>query len=413
MGLLLDLTTATGTLLFLLFCIHLFLAETGNKILNRLLIVPLLARVLLNIGYLLISSQQLVNYPYFLKPAVTFSFAVPACFYLYVHYFINDISRLRKKDRVHFIIPFLAVIDSLYTWFFSNIDLVKVAAHVTENRRFFSTIQNGFFPTQYYYFGFHLLFIIYLAFAWRDLFRSGIMQKKNSVERTWLLTCLIPASLSQLISLSPLLFVKAPDAPGVENGINIAILLNCMVFFSLIVFMIHRPQIMYGYLMVSANKMIIAEIPQTESTSTNDIETGDSEPGDVINSHHAATMRKSGLSSEQAAEYIEVMERFMDEEKPFLNNKFQIIHLAHHLNIPAHHCSFIINNVIGKNFRDWVNGYRVQYFIRSYWDKAETMTIDGIAYESGFNSITTFYRAFKKETGMMPLTYLQKNKMNT
>ncbi|WP_256009593.1 AraC family transcriptional regulator [Desertivirga xinjiangensis] len=403
MGLLLDLTTGTGTLLFLLFCIHLFFAETGNRVLNRLLIIPILARVALNTGFLLINSQQLINFPYFLKFAVTLSFAVPACFYLYIHYFINDLSRIRKKDLVHFIIPVLAVIDNLYTWFFSNIDLVDVAAHIMKNRQFFSTIQNGFFPAQYYYFAFHSLFIVYLFFAWRDLFKSGILHKKNSIEKKWLLTCLIPASLSQLISISPLLFLKNPHAIQSSNTIHIAIVLNCLVFFALVVFMIHHPRIMYGYLIVSGNKIPHARSFETQDTALEEPE-GSQQP---------ATVKKLNLTSEQAAVYIEDMNSHMEENKPFLNSKFQIIHLAHHLDIPAHHCSFIINNVMGKNFRDWVNGYRVEYFIQSYRDKAETMTIDGIAYESGFNSITTFYRAFKKETGMMPLNYLQRSKVET
>lgn len=33
------------------------------------------------------------------------------------------------------------------------------------------------------------------------------------------------------------------------------------------------------------------------------------------------------------------------------------------------------------------------------------MTIEAIAYESGFKSLTTFYNAFKKETGLMPKAF--------
>jgi AraC-like DNA-binding protein len=36
-------------------------------------------------------------------------------------------------------------------------------------------------------------------------------------------------------------------------------------------------------------------------------------------------------------------------------------------------------------------------------------SIDAIALESGFSSRTTFYRAFKKEKGMIPSDYFSKN----
>ena len=97
----------------------------------------------------------------------------------------------------------------------------------------------------------------------------------------------------------------------------------------------------------------------------------------------------------------------MIHEKPFLNSDFQILDLAHYFKIPTHQCSAMINNLIGKNFRDWINSHRVDYFIKTYPQKSPKLTIDAIAFESGFSSMTTFYRAFKKETGRMPSTYFQ------
>jgi YesN/AraC family two-component response regulator len=79
--------------------------------------------------------------------------------------------------------------------------------------------------------------------------------------------------------------------------------------------------------------------------------------------------------------------------------------LANSFNIPIHKCSALINNYIRKYFRDWINQYRIGYFIQSYPNKSEKLTIDAIVLESGFSSMTTFYRAFKKETGKMPLDY--------
>jgi len=100
----------------------------------------------------------------------------------------------------------------------------------------------------------------------------------------------------------------------------------------------------------------------------------------------------------------------MENNKPYLMADFQIVDLATAVDIPVHHCSFIVNNHIGKNFRDWINGYRVSHFMEQYPLKSEKMTIEAIAYESGFKSLGTFYNAFKKEARLMPKAYFSQKK---
>ncbi|MNV63201.1 transcriptional activator FtrA [compost metagenome] len=99
-------------------------------------------------------------------------------------------------------------------------------------------------------------------------------------------------------------------------------------------------------------------------------------------------------------------------KQPYLLESFQIVDLAGELNIPVHHCSFVLNNLIGKNFRDWINEYRINSFMEQYPLKAERMTIESVAHECGFKSIATFYNAFKKETGLMPTAYFSRKKVS-
>ncbi len=75
--------------------------------------------------------------------------------------------------------------------------------------------------------------------------------------------------------------------------------------------------------------------------------------------------------------------------------------------MPSHHLSYIINEMLNKNFRDWLNGYRINYFIENFRLKSDKMTIEALASEAGFSSPATFYSAFKKEMDTSPTAYFK------
>jgi putative ABC transport system permease protein len=80
--------------------------------------------------------------------------------------------------------------------------------------------------------------------------------------------------------------------------------------------------------------------------------------------------------------------------------------LAEQLDIPAHELSRIINGGLKKNFSDLINEYRIRDVVAKMLNPAyDHITLLGIAYESGFNSKTTFNRTFKEITGKSPAEY--------
>ena len=80
--------------------------------------------------------------------------------------------------------------------------------------------------------------------------------------------------------------------------------------------------------------------------------------------------------------------------------------LAGKLQIHPHELSRIINMGLEKNFSDFINEFRVRDIARKMEDPAnDRVTLLGIAYESGFNSKTTFNRVFKEMTGKTPAEY--------
>lgn len=80
--------------------------------------------------------------------------------------------------------------------------------------------------------------------------------------------------------------------------------------------------------------------------------------------------------------------------------------LAVKLAIHPHDLSRVINMGLEKNFSDFINEFRVREIVRKMRDPAyDRLTLLGIAYDSGFNSQSTFHRAFKEMTGKTPAEY--------
>ncbi len=80
--------------------------------------------------------------------------------------------------------------------------------------------------------------------------------------------------------------------------------------------------------------------------------------------------------------------------------------LAEKLGLTPHELSRIINSALKKNFHDFISEYRVTEVARKMQDPAyDHITLLGIAYDSGFNSKSTFNRIFKEVTGKSPVEY--------
>ena len=70
--------------------------------------------------------------------------------------------------------------------------------------------------------------------------------------------------------------------------------------------------------------------------------------------------------------------------------------------------SQIINEELNKNFYDLVNYYRIEEAKKLLVSVNGERTILDIAYDVGFNTKSSFNRAFKKQTRMTPSQFKQK-----
>ena len=118
--------------------------------------------------------------------------------------------------------------------------------------------------------------------------------------------------------------------------------------------------------------------------------------------------QRSGLKQEDVADYVNKIRKYMVIEKPYLNRELTIYDLSDQLKIPRHILSEVINEHMGKNFYNLVNDYRVNEVKESMKrEDLQHLTILAIAYDSGFNSKSSFNTIFKEKTGQTPSEYLK------
>ncbi len=113
----------------------------------------------------------------------------------------------------------------------------------------------------------------------------------------------------------------------------------------------------------------------------------------------------SPLSDDKKRELYFKLLNLMKTEKPYLNPDLTAIQLAEKLEISQNYLSQLLNEVVGKNFYEFINNYRIEEAKKILSDKENTRTILSIAYDVGFNSKTTFNTAFKKIVNMSPTEY--------
>lgn len=124
--------------------------------------------------------------------------------------------------------------------------------------------------------------------------------------------------------------------------------------------------------------------------------------------------KNSTLDPEKAEKVLKKADYLMEFEKTYTDETLSLDSLAEKLSIPPRYLSQIINERLKKNFRDYINYYRIEaakeFLANPYKEK---LSILEIALEVGFNSKEVFNRAFKKFTNMTPTEYKKQTTQKT
>ncbi|WP_422359732.1 helix-turn-helix domain-containing protein [Reichenbachiella sp.] len=119
---------------------------------------------------------------------------------------------------------------------------------------------------------------------------------------------------------------------------------------------------------------------------------------------------QSKLSKEDLLLYKEKIESAITNKALYTNPKLTITELADKASLHSRVISQTLNQGMNQNFFDFVNHYRVKDLMKKLKEpKAGNYTLQALMEESGFQSPSVAYAAFKKATGTTPAKYRKTN----
>jgi len=118
---------------------------------------------------------------------------------------------------------------------------------------------------------------------------------------------------------------------------------------------------------------------------------------------------QSYLNNVNLNHIIKQLEFLMEVEKYYLDENLTLTKLSEALEISPHQLSELLNEHFKKNFNSFVNSFRIKESKKLLVNEPEENTLH-IALNVGFNSYTSFYSSFKKETGCSP-TFFRRNNL--
>ncbi|HEV7349691.1 helix-turn-helix domain-containing protein [Telluribacter sp.] len=125
---------------------------------------------------------------------------------------------------------------------------------------------------------------------------------------------------------------------------------------------------------------------------------------------NTAKYHTTGLSNEEADHLFASLEHILLNEKLYLNPDLSLSLLSKHLKTSTQKISSVINSQSGYNFNDYINRYRIDYAVRMMKEpQSKALTIAAVSFDSGFNSLSSFNKSFKRFTGLTPSAFRSVN----
>ncbi|MCG6191089.1 AraC family transcriptional regulator [Maribellus maritimus] len=132
-----------------------------------------------------------------------------------------------------------------------------------------------------------------------------------------------------------------------------------------------------------------------------------------INNIKSVEKKESFSGMEVNSAYNELWEKIliqMNKRELYLNSAFTLQDLVKAVNSNNKYISETIKIYTKSNFNQFVNFYRVEK-AKDLMNKYPLYSTQSIAEMSGFNSLSSFFRVFKEQTGLSPGKYHEINKL--
>lgn len=129
----------------------------------------------------------------------------------------------------------------------------------------------------------------------------------------------------------------------------------------------------------------------------------------VVGMKHIKFILKPKMDSGKLGQLQEIAEkskRVIESEKLYKNEDISLSVVAGKVGTSPHILSGALNDYLNMSFSDWINHYRVSHSAELLRDKSNNhIKLEAIAFESGFSTVSVFYRNFKKIHKLTPTEY--------
>ena len=112
------------------------------------------------------------------------------------------------------------------------------------------------------------------------------------------------------------------------------------------------------------------------------------------------------IKKPQGFSFVENLDHLLNEEQIYLNPELTITDVARMIGTNRSYLSEYFNNNCNSSFIDYINNLRLNHAEKLMMNDTK-ISLDELSSMSGFNSLSTFRRAFMKKHGVTPSNYRQ------
>ncbi len=359
-----------------LFQFVLLLNKKSKSLPDKILAVWMLVVGIHLTSYYLSLSGYWVKYPHLIGITAPFPLLYGPLLYLYTLYSLKNKKHLQKKDYLHFIPVIISYLYLFKFFFFYTIEQKRlVDSGEIEDFKIFSIVVVVALMIS----GISYSFISFnLIKKHKNLLNNNFSYTEN-INLNWLKYCIWGTGL---IFLTVMVIVIPRDFFGIQYSFNAD-----LIFYAMFVIAI----LALGYFGIRHQNLFIDNVIVEKEIPAK------------------GEYQKSGLKVDDAITKHKALLKLMKDEKPYLKPKLTLYGLADLLDITPNHLSQIINQFENQNFNDFVNKYRIREFIERASSNNQYSLL-AHAFDSGFNSKSTFNSVFKKQKGCTPSQFIAKLK---
>lgn len=118
------------------------------------------------------------------------------------------------------------------------------------------------------------------------------------------------------------------------------------------------------------------------------------------------------IASAEANLLLDRINHLITNQELYKNKQLKLKTLAEQSDIPAHRLSQLLNDNLGKSFNAYINEFRIKAACQLL-ETPHNLSLEGIGYEVGFKSKSTFFTSFKKIMHVTPAQFQQQIRVNT